>query len=84
MRASGQWFEGGLTDLFVAGFEAVDPETVYPVAGGDLGDGLVLGQQRGDNQAGFGHAPPSRSSCAVADDPRQRVADLLRHLSPMS
>ncbi|HZJ06854.1 MAG TPA: hypothetical protein VFD59_15470 [Nocardioidaceae bacterium] len=38
---------------FVAGLELVDPGAVDAVAGGDLGRGLVVDEQGGDDQAGF-------------------------------
>jgi hypothetical protein len=38
----------------VAGLELVDPGSVHPVAGGDLGHGLVLDEQGGQDEARFG------------------------------
>ena len=87
LGASGPGFERGLALGLVAGLELVDPGAVHAVAGGDLGGGLVVDEQGGDDQAGFRHGlRHGRASAheAVADDLRHRVAYVLRHLSPMS
>ena len=74
--------ERGLAVGFVAGFELVDPGAVDAVAGGDLGGGLPVEEQGGEDEAGLGHAG-LQHRCAVARVCRP-VADVLRDPSPMS
>jgi hypothetical protein len=75
--------ERGFAVSVVAGFELVDPGAVDAVAGGDLGGGLAVDEQGGEDQAGLGHARTSASvrcrRCLA-----RPVADLLRDPSPIS
>ena len=55
----GAGLQRGLALGLVAGLELVDPGAVHAVAGGDLGRGLLVDEQGGDDQAGFRHGRAS-------------------------
>ncbi len=84
LGASGAGLERGLALGLVAGLELVDPGTVHAVSGGDLGGGLVVDEEGGDDQAGFRHgraSSPARVSPMTCDRCRlcleTSVADVL-------
>jgi hypothetical protein len=74
----GRGLERGLAVGVVAGLELVDPAAVDAVAGGDLGGGLAVDEQGGEDQARLGHARTSASVrcrwCLA-----RPVADVLTH-----
>ena len=68
--------KGGLAVSRIPGLEPVDPRAVDPITGGHPSRGLTIDEQCSQDQARLRHARASRTP--------QAVADVLRHVSPMS